>query len=141
MGRGTLTHPGRAVLRRQDEAGLGVIRLRGRIGSGRQRAGEERGFLDLPNNLAMHAAPDRRREDEARLVRQVGEWMGLHFYCEIGEKILDAGTPAIVRVQIPASTPDAAGLLYRPWELGYVGASRWPCRTCRSFLKRVTRTR
>jgi hypothetical protein len=34
------------------------------------------GFLDLPAYLAMHAAPDRRREDEARLARQVGEWMG-----------------------------------------------------------------
>ena len=43
--------------------------------------------------------------------------MGRNFYGPIGEKILDAGTPAIVRVQVPA---EAAGLLYRPWELGYV---------------------
>ncbi len=81
---------------------------------------EYAGFLDLPAHLAMNAAQDRRREDESRLVRQVGEWMGRHFYGAIGEKILDAGTPAIVRVQIPTSPPEAAGLLYRPWELGYV---------------------
>ncbi|MCX6626178.1 MAG: hypothetical protein NTW28_00925, partial [Candidatus Solibacter sp.] len=62
---------------------------------------EYEGFLDLPSYLAMHAAPDRRREDEARLVRQVGEWMGRSFYGPIGDKILDAGTPAIVRVQVP----------------------------------------
>ena len=78
---------------------------------------EYEGFLDLPSYLAIHAATDRRREDEARLVRQVGEWMGRHFYGPIGDKILDAGTPAIVRVQVPT---EAAGLLYRPWELGYV---------------------
>ena len=81
---------------------------------------EYEGFLDLPAYLAMHAAPDRRREDEARLVRQVGEWMGRHFYGAIGDKILDAGTPAIVHVQIPAQPAEAAGILYRPWELGYV---------------------
>jgi hypothetical protein len=74
-------------------------------------------FLDLPAYLRMHAAPDRRREDEARLVREVGEWMGRNFYGPIGEKILDAGTPTIVRVEVPV---EAAGLLYRPWELGYV---------------------
>jgi tetratricopeptide (TPR) repeat protein len=78
---------------------------------------EYEGFLDLPRYLAIHAAPDRRREDEARLVRQVGEWMGREFYGPIGDKILDAGTPAIVRVLVPE---EASGLLYRPWELGYV---------------------
>ena len=78
---------------------------------------EYEGFLDLPRYLAIHAAPDRRRDDEARLVRQVGEWMGREFYGSIGDKILDAGTPAIVRVQVPE---EASGLLYRPWELGYV---------------------
>jgi hypothetical protein len=43
--------------------------------------------------------------------------MGKHFYGAIGDKILAAGTPAIVHVQVP---PEAAGLLYRPWELGHV---------------------
>ena len=81
---------------------------------------EYEGFLDLPSYLAIHAAPDRRREDETRLVRQVGEWMGQHFYGPIGEKILDQGTPAIVHVQIPKHATGATGLLYRPWELGYV---------------------
>lgn len=75
---------------------------------------EYEGFLDLPTYLAVHAAPDRRREDEARLVRQVGEWMGRHFYGAIGDKILGAGTPAIVHVRIPAQPAEAAGILYRP---------------------------
>jgi hypothetical protein len=78
---------------------------------------EYEGFLDLPSYLAIHATPDRRRDDEARLVRQLGEWMGRNFYGPIGDKILEAGTPAIVRVLVPK---EAAGLLYRPWELGYV---------------------
>jgi hypothetical protein len=30
---------------------------------------EYEGFVDLPSYLAAHAAPDRPREDEARLVR------------------------------------------------------------------------
>jgi hypothetical protein len=46
--------------------------------------------------------------------------MGQHFYGPIGEKILDAGTPALVHVRIPKDATEAAGLLYRPWELGYV---------------------
>ena len=78
---------------------------------------EYEGFLDLPSYLAKHAVLYRRQEDEARLVRQLGEWMGRSFYGPIGDKILDAGTPAIVRVLVPK---EAAGLLYRPWELGYV---------------------
>ncbi len=73
---------------------------------------EYRGFVDLPSHLAQSA-----HGDEARLVKQVGEWMGTNFYGPIGEKILDEGTPAVVRVKVPA---EASGLLYRPWELGYV---------------------
>jgi tetratricopeptide (TPR) repeat protein len=81
------------------------------------RDSEYEGFLDLPRYLAMHAVPDRRREDETRLAHQVGAWMGKHFYGPIGDKILAAGTPAVVSVQVPA---EAEGLLYRPWELGHV---------------------
>lgn len=78
---------------------------------------EYRGFLDLPSHLNQNADPAHRPEDEARLVQQVGEWMSTHFYGPIGEKILDEGTPTVVRVKVPV---EASGLLYRPWELGYV---------------------
>ena len=43
--------------------------------------------------------------------------MGRHFYGAMGEKILQHGTPALVRITLPE---EASGLLYRPWELGYI---------------------
>ncbi|HEX4167152.1 MAG TPA: NB-ARC domain-containing protein [Bryobacteraceae bacterium] len=77
-------------------------------------------FMDLAAYLDIHTDPRNRQQDEARRVRELGEWMGRHLYGSIGKRILDAGTPAIVRFQVPAHPPEASRLLYRPWELGYV---------------------
>jgi hypothetical protein len=82
---------------------------------------EYEGFVDLRSYLRDRAAPDRRQEDEALLVKEVGAWIGRNVYGLIAEKILAAGTPAVVRVEIPAAPEDASGLLYRPWELGHAG--------------------
>jgi hypothetical protein len=79
------------------------------------------GWLDLPCFLRGHAAPDRRHQDETRLVEEVGAWIGRNVYGSLAEKILAAGTPVTVRVEIPAEPEEASGLLYRPWELGHAG--------------------
>ncbi|MGA2741983.1 MAG: hypothetical protein ABSG65_31650, partial [Bryobacteraceae bacterium] len=71
---------------------------------------EYEGFLDLCSFLANHAVPDRRQQDEARLVAQVGDWIGRNVYGPIAGKILAAGTPSVVRVEIPAAPAEAPGL-------------------------------
>ena len=80
---------------------------------------EHEGFVDLRSFLRDHAMPHRRQQDEARLIEQVGAWIGRNVYGPIAGKILAAGTPAVVRVEIPAEPAEASGLLYRPWELGH----------------------
>ncbi len=81
---------------------------------------EYAGFLDLSSFLDRNASTDRRHEDETRLVREVGDWIGRRVFGTIGEKILAAGTPSTVRVIIP-DTVAASGLLYRPWEAATIG--------------------
>ena len=81
---------------------------------------EYAGFLDLSSFLYHNASADRRHEDETRLVREVGDWIGRRVFGAIGEKILAAGTPSTVRVIIP-DTVAASGLLYRPWEAATIG--------------------
>ena len=77
------------------------------------------GWVDLTSFLREHAAPDRRHQDERRLVQEVGVWIGRNVYGPIAEKILAAGTPVTVRVEIPPEPEEVSGLLYRPWELGH----------------------
>src|SRR5437867_12081490 len=45
------------------------------------------GFLDLEDYLWRHAAPDRRRPDEQRLLAQVGAWIGEHVLGAAGTAI------------------------------------------------------
>ena len=87
---------------------------------------EYEGFLDLPSYLAKHAVPYRRREDEARLVRQLGEWMGRNFYGPIGDKILDAGTPALCGCRFRRRLRDCC-IVHGNW--GMCRDSRWHCKT------------
>jgi tetratricopeptide (TPR) repeat protein len=82
---------------------------------------EYEGLVDLRSFLRNHAAPDRRHQDEARLIAQVGTWIGRNVYGPIAGKILAAGTPSVVRVEIPPAPAEASGLLYLPWELGHAG--------------------
>jgi tetratricopeptide (TPR) repeat protein len=73
-------------------------------------------FLDLDGYLALHAAPDNRHEDEQRLLREFGEWLGREVFGTVGERIVER-SPVNVRVQVP---PAAEGLLYRPLEFAHV---------------------
>jgi tetratricopeptide (TPR) repeat protein len=82
---------------------------------------EYAGFVDPPSFVREHAAPDRRREDEAEILQRVGAWMGRNVYGPLAENILAAGTPVTVRVVIPPEPKGACGLLYLPLELGHAG--------------------
>jgi hypothetical protein len=77
-------------------------------------------FADLRQHLRLYAAPDRPVTDEARIVAEVGTWMGAEVLGPIAAA-LDAIRPATVRVVVPAEPAAARGLLYYPLELAYAG--------------------
>jgi len=74
-------------------------------------------FGDLLNYLDWHAAPDRRAEDEARIVAGVGAWIGAEVFGPVAAAMVKA-RPATVRVVVPE---EARALLFRPLELAHVG--------------------
>ena len=73
-------------------------------------------FTNLLGYLRWHAAPDRRVEDEARIVAGVGEWIGTEVLGPVAGALYEA-RPATVRVMVP---PEAEVLVFRPLELGHV---------------------
>ncbi len=75
-------------------------------------------FTDLPRYLWWHAAADRRREDEARIVGEVGEWIGAKVLGPVA-LALAARRPATVTVTVPDD--DARDILFRPLELAHAG--------------------
>ena len=74
-------------------------------------------FEDLVDYLSWHATPDRRAKDEARIVAELGEWIGSQVLGPVGDAMVQA-TPVTVRVAVPEG---AAELLARPLELAHVG--------------------
>jgi len=79
---------------------------------------EYRGFVALPEYLAHYSDPDpqKRPDDERRLVAEVGAWIGEKVFGPLGERILE-DTPTVVRVSVPGN---AAVLLTYPFELAHV---------------------
>jgi tetratricopeptide (TPR) repeat protein len=75
-------------------------------------------FLDLHGYLDAHSSPDKWVENQTRLIKEVGEWIGREALGHIGERIAEYSTPTTVRVIVP---PEASGLLYRPWEIALIG--------------------
>jgi tetratricopeptide (TPR) repeat protein len=73
-------------------------------------------FGDLRWYLRWHCAPDRRAEDEARIVGEVGAWTGTEVLGPAVAAALVRGRPVTVRVVVP---PEAAELVYRPLELAH----------------------
>ncbi len=55
---------------------------------------------DLHGYLRLHAAPDRRLADEARIVHLVGRWMGEHVFGEVGRALAERA-PVTVDVVLP----------------------------------------
>ena len=76
-------------------------------------------FGDLTGYLSWHVTPDRRREDEARIVGQVGAWIGSKVLGPIADA-LARKRPATVRVMVPKV---AEALLFRPLELAHAEGS------------------
>jgi tetratricopeptide (TPR) repeat protein len=74
-------------------------------------------FADLLGYLSWHAPPDRRREEEARIVAEVGAWIGSEVLGPIAGA-LARDRPATVRVVVPEA---AQALLFRPLELAHAG--------------------
>jgi len=75
---------------------------------------------DLLGYLRWHVAPDRRTEDEARIVAEVGTWIAAEVFGPVAAAMARA-RPATVRVMVPAEPPEARMLLFRPLELARVG--------------------
>jgi hypothetical protein len=82
-------------------------------------------FADLPAYLRWHAAPHRRREDEARIVGEMGEWIGLRVLGPIVDALAREARRQhlTVRVTVPA---DAADLMLRPLPGMRMAAVRGP---------------
>jgi tetratricopeptide (TPR) repeat protein len=78
-------------------------------------------FTGLQGYLRSHVAPDRRLEQEAAVLAQVGAWAGEQILGPVGAALVDAA-PAVVRVVVPADPPEAARLLFWPLELAHAGA-------------------
>jgi hypothetical protein len=73
-------------------------------------------FTDLLGYLSWHVAPDHRADDEARVVAELGAWIGEQV---IGPSIageLVARRPVTVRVCVPG---EARMLAFRPLELAH----------------------
>ena len=74
-------------------------------------------FGDLTGYLSWHVTPDRRHEDEARIVGEVGAWIGSEVLGPIASA-LARNSPVTVRVVVPDA---AEALLFRPLELAHAG--------------------
>ena len=76
-------------------------------------------LFNLPNYLWQRSAPDRRDQDERRLIDEVGAWIAEKVLgADIGEKIVAHGYPPItVRVVVPRV---AERLLVVPLEIAHV---------------------
>jgi hypothetical protein len=74
-------------------------------------------FGDLTGYLSWHVAPDRRREDEARIVTEVGEWIAARVLGPVAEALVKQ-RPVTVTVTVP---DNARELFFRPLELAHVG--------------------
>jgi tetratricopeptide (TPR) repeat protein len=77
-------------------------------------------FTDLQSYLYWHAAPDRRVDDEVRIVAEVGEWIGAEVFGPVATALVKA-RPTSVRVVVPTEPAEARWLLFRPLELGHAG--------------------
>jgi hypothetical protein len=105
----------RWILTGSDGAVIADHRVRLDAGSLQYKA-----FADLRQHLRLYAAPDQRIIDEARIVAEVGAWMGAEVLGPVAAA-LDSIRPATVRVVVPAEPAAARGLLYYPLELAYAG--------------------
>ena len=77
---------------------------------------EYRAVSALPTYLQSHAVPDKRLEDETRIVAEVGDWFSEQVFGPVAQAMV-AARPAMVQVIIPRR---AAPLLGWPLQLARV---------------------
>ena len=75
-------------------------------------------FTDLLGYLSWHVAPDRRAQDEARIVGELGAWIGAEVLGPVATALADAA-PATVRVIVP---DEARAVAFRPLELAHASS-------------------
>ena len=75
-----------------------------------------------PCNHKFREHSDGRSDEEARIVAQVGDWIGRHVFGPLGAKLI-AAHPAIVVVRMP--DPDE-GLAMLPLESARIGGKSLP---------------
>ena len=73
-------------------------------------------FTDLMGYLSLHVAPDRRAQDEARIVAELGEWIGSQVFGPVAAAMAQSA-PVDVRVVVSESAEE---LLSRPLELAHI---------------------
>jgi tetratricopeptide (TPR) repeat protein len=77
-------------------------------------------FTDLEYYISSYAAPDRYAEDEARIVADLGEWIGSEVFGPVAEALARITKRALVTVRVVV--PERAkALLFRPLELAHAG--------------------
>ncbi len=76
-------------------------------------------FLNLDGYLRLHTPADRWAEEGARLLAQLGEWIGREVLGCVASQIVAGGTPVTVRVVVPIEPKLALGLFFLPLELGH----------------------
>jgi tetratricopeptide (TPR) repeat protein len=77
-------------------------------------------LADLPGYLSWHVAPDRRAQDEDRILTELGDWIGTQVLGPIGSALLRQ-RPATVQVSMPAGVGSATALPpFLPLELARV---------------------
>jgi hypothetical protein len=81
------------------------------------RSWQHEAFADLRAYLRWHMAPDRLAEDEARVLGEVGAWIGSQVLGPVSDALVKR-RPATVLVVVP---PGAEALLFRPLELAHAG--------------------
>jgi len=85
-------------------------------------------FTDLLRYLDRNVAPDRRIDDEARIVEAVGDWIAGEVFGPVAAQLVRAALaePATVRVLVPAEPDAALSLLFRPLELARLNGKTLP---------------
>ena len=80
-------------------------------------------FKNLEWYLRWRVAPDKRIQDEARIVCAVGEWIGAEVLGPLAAALVEVARaqPATVRVMVPSEPVEARSLLFWPLELARVG--------------------
>jgi hypothetical protein len=79
-------------------------------------------FSDLYGYVRAHVAPDRRLQQEADIVSEVGAWAGKKVLGRLGDALAEASRsgPVTVRVIVPQEPPAARQVAYLPLELAHV---------------------